>query len=120
MEPINTRDMHIGVVLDDGTLQLVRRRNPNQVAWEIYAARKNLPANAGTLALTYQAFDALRRQGQAAGDFDSWADHVDEVYPAAPNGDRLIVDARGRLCTPDNEPLDDTPNPTQPAPDSGH
>lgn len=118
-QPLNLRDMHIAAVMADGTEHLVRRRNPHQVAWEIYASRKNLPANAGTLSLTFQAWHALKNSGVITDSFDIWSELVDEVYPAAPDGTRLVVDGAGRLCTPDGDRLDDTPDPTQQGPESG-
>lgn len=123
LEPLNSRDVHIGVTMADGATHLVRKRNPHQVAWELHAARKNLPTQAGTLALTYQAWHALKAAGDVAEPFDQWAEGVDEVYPADPAGDRLAVDPRGRLARyvddDELELVDDTPDPTQPAPASG-
>ncbi len=123
LEVLNTRDVHIAAVLADGTVHLVRKRNPHQVAWEVHAARKGLPTQAGTLALTYQAWHALKHAGDISETFDQWAELVDEVYPAAPDGERLTVDPRGRLARyvedQDLELVDDTPDPTRPAPASG-
>ncbi len=116
-QQINTRDVHIAVTLDDGTTELVRRRNPHQVAWELYAARKGYPIGSPILSITYQAWHGLRTTVKLP-DFDTWADTVDEVYLATSDGVRLIVE-HGKLVAPDGERLDDTPDPTQQVPESG-
>ena len=114
--PINTRDVHIAVILDgQDTPTLYRRRNPQAVAWERYAHKMGYDAQkAGMLALTYQAWVAARPGVK----FDDWEQTVDEVYPASPDGVRLEV-KHGRLVMPsdddgdgDGDELDDTPDPT--------
>ena len=93
--PINTRDVHIAVILDgQDTPTLYRRRNPQAVAWERYAHKMGYDAQkAGMLALTYQAWVAARPGVK----FDDWEQTVDEVYPASPDGVRLEVDGRWLL-----------------------
>ena len=118
---INPRDVHIAVVLEDGTECSVRRRNPHHVAWDMYASKLGLDSKSlPMMGLTYQAWHALRATTPLPK-FDQWADTVDEVYLAAPDGARLVV-REGQLCHPDDgATVDDEaePDPTQPARASG-
>lgn len=109
--PLNTRQVHIAVILDgEDEPKLYRRRNPQQIAWEMYAHKRGYDIrNAGVLALTYQAWFAAK-PGER---FETWQDRVDDVYPAAPDGTRLVVHD-GVLCLPGGEELDDEPDPTLP------
>ena len=117
---ITDRDIHIAVEMEDGSAQLARRRNPDTVAWEIYASNLGVdPRNVPTLSLTYQAWHALRRTGVRTGKFDDWAAGVVEVYPAAPDGRRLAVNKTGQLCLDEEAVEESDPDPTRPTPVSG-
>lgn len=116
--------LHTGITYLDGTTALSCPRNPDQVAWELWANQKGLNLadrrSTALTSLTFQAWHALRRTGGNPGKFETWSDTVDEVYPADADGNRLRTDKAGHLVRPDGSPWTIEPDPTQPAPDSGN
>lgn len=70
---------------------LVAVRNANTTAWELHAAKKGWPSQsvAPILALTWQAWHALRRAGDTDQMFDAFNDSVIDICVADADGNPL-------------------------------